>query len=210
MFRERYGARDPSRAQPPGRSGRLPLAGRDAFGPIVGRAGGSAGQPMKGVPVKSDMRSRWLVAAAVLATATAMVVAAPSSASTSGTTYTITTVKTLGTKWLDVAPKGITKGRFSPGDQLVETNDILRDGRVHGEFVGSATIVSPGIASPTQAVGMIRATYRFPDGDLYVDGWVSFATTAGSGAIVGGTGAFVGARGTLKTEGSKDILHLLP
>lgn len=163
--------------------------------------------------MKVNTRSKWLsgiVASVLVGSAAVLLLAAPSSARNTDKTYTITTVKTLGTGWLDAAPKGVTKGRFSPGDQVIETNDILRDGRVKGVFVGSAMVASPGIASSARAVGMIRAIYRFADGDLYVDGMVAFSTTAGSGVIVGGTGAYEGARGTMKSDGSKELLHLVP
>jgi hypothetical protein len=158
------------------------------------------------------MPSRWLaVVGAIVITGAAAgsFLAGSSSARNTGKTYTITTVRTLGTRWLDAQPKGVTKGRFSPGDQVIETNDILRDGRVKGVFMGSAMVASPGIVSSTRAVGMIRAIYRFADGDLYVEGVVAFSTTAGSGVIVGGTGAYQGARGTMKSDGSKELLRLI-
>jgi hypothetical protein len=139
-----------------------------------------------------------------------LLLAGQSSARNAGKTYTITTVKTVGTGWLDAEPKGVTKGRFSPGDQVIETNKILRDGRVKGVFVGSAMVASPGIVSSARAVGMIRAIYRFADGDLYVEGVVAFSTTAGSGVIVGGTRAYEGARGTMESDGSKELLRLMP
>src|SRR4051794_1631291 len=105
-----------------------------------------------------------------------LLLAGQSSARNTGETFTITTVKTVGTGWLDVEPKGVTKGHFSPGDQVIETNEILRDGRVKGVFLGSAMVASPGIVSSARAVGMIRAIYRFADGDLYVEGVVAFST----------------------------------
>lgn len=162
--------------------------------------------------MKVDIRSWWLAGAAatVLASVAAiLVLAAPSSARDAGKTYTITTVRTRGSVWVAAAPKGMRVGRLSPGDRVVETNDILRDGRVKGVFMGTAMVASPRTVAASHAVGMLRGIYRFADGDLYVDGVVSFGTTAGSGVIVGGTGAYEGAHGTLASDGSKEVLHLL-
>ena len=57
---------------------------------------------------------------------------------------------------------------------------------------------------------MMRAVYRFGDGDIYVDGFVTFARPSASGVIVGGTRAYRGARGTFASTEAKDVLQLLP
>jgi hypothetical protein len=163
--------------------------------------------------VKVNRDSRWVVAAVVVVltgTVAGLVRADPSSATNAGKTYTVKTVKTLGSTWVAASPKGMTTGHLSPGDRLFETNDILRDGSVKGVFIGTVTVVSPRTVSANRAVGMVRAIYRFADGDLYVDGVVAFSTGAGSGVIVGGSGAYEGARGILKSDESTDTLQLLP
>jgi hypothetical protein len=151
-----------------------------------------------------------MVVVVLAGAAAGLVRADPSSAGNAGKTYTVKTVKTLGSTWVAASPKGMTMGHLSAGDRLFETNDILRDGSVKGVFIGTVTVVSPRTVSANRAIGIIRAVYRFADGDLYVDGVVAFSTTAGSGVIVGGTGAYLGARGTLKSGGSTDTLQLLP
>jgi hypothetical protein len=65
---------------------------------------------------------------------------------------------------------------------------------VKGVFVGSA---SPRTVAAERAVGMMRAVDRFGDGDIYVDGIVTFARPSATGVIVGGRGAYRGARGRL-------------
>jgi hypothetical protein len=163
--------------------------------------------------VKINGHSRWLYAAVVVilsSAAAGLVQADPSTAGNAGTTYTVKTVRTLGSTWVAASPKGMMTGHLSPGDRLVETNDILRDGGVKGVFIGTVLVVSPRTVAANRAVGMIRAIYRFADGDLYVDGVVAFSTGGGSGVIVGGTGAYLGARGTLKSNGPIDTLQLLP
>jgi hypothetical protein len=163
--------------------------------------------------VKVNRQSRWLYAVVVvvlIGAAAGLVRTDPSSAGNAGKTYTIKTVKTLGSTWVAASPKGMRMGHLSPGDRLVETNDVLRDGSVKGVFIGTVLVVSPRTVSASRAVGMIRAIYRFADGDLYIDGVNSFSTGAGTGVIVGGTGAYLGAQGTLKSNESTDTLQLLP
>lgn len=149
-------------------------------------------------------------ASAVLGAIVVLLLAAPGSARNTGKTYTITTVKTRGSIWVAATQKGMRPGRLSPGDRVFETSDVLRDGRVKGVFIGTATVASPRTVAAGRAIGMVCGIYRFADGDLYVEGVVAFSTTAGSGVIVGGTGAYQGAQGTEKSNGSKDVLQLLP
>jgi hypothetical protein len=56
----------------------------------------------------------------------------------------------------------------------------------------------------------MRGVYRFADGDIYVDGFVSFAGPSGTGVVVGGTGAYKGIGGTFTSTEAKDVLRLLP
>lgn len=163
--------------------------------------------------MRLNLHSGWLRVAVVVLLAGAaagLLNAEPSSARNAGKTYTIKTVKTVGSIWVAASPAGMKMGHLSPGDRLFETNDILREGSLKGVFIGTVTVVSPRTVSANRAVGMVRAIYRFADGDLYVDGVVAFSTGAGSGVIVGGTGAYEGARGTFQSNESTDTLHLLP
>jgi hypothetical protein len=70
-------------------------------------------------------------------------------------------------------------------------------------------VASPGTVSAKRAVGLMRAVYRFGDGDIYVDGFVSFARPSGTGVVVGGTGAYKGVTGTFTSTEAKDVFHLL-
>jgi hypothetical protein len=71
-------------------------------------------------------------------------------------------------------------------------------------------IASPRTVAAKRAIGLMRGIYRFGDGDIYVDGLVSFAAPSATGVIVGGTGAYRGVRGTFTSTEAKDVLHLLP
>jgi hypothetical protein len=71
-------------------------------------------------------------------------------------------------------------------------------------------VASPRAVAAKRAVGMMRAVYRFGDGDVYVDGFVRFSRPSATGVIVGGTGAYRGVRGTFASREAKDVRHLLP
>jgi hypothetical protein len=159
------------------------------------------------------LHPRRLVAAAavgVCAVAGAALVADAGRAQQSGRTYTITTLKTRGSVWIAGGGTAMRVGRLNPGNRLLETNDVRRDDGVKGVFVGTVMVASPRTVAAKRAVGMMRAVYRFGDGDIYVDGFVRFARPSATGVIVGGTRAYRGARGTVASTEGKDVLHLLP
>ena len=59
--------------------------------------------------------------------------------------------------------------------------------------------------------GQLSGVYRFADGAIFVEAEGTFDDTdVDRGAIVGGTGAYAGARGTLDSDKTHDVLHLLP
>jgi hypothetical protein len=155
---------------------------------------------------------RRLVVAAVCvgALAGAALAAAPGGAQQSARTYTITTLKTRGSTWIAGGGKAMRVGRLNPGNRLLETSDVRRDDGVKGTFVGTVMVASPRTVAAKRAIGMMRGVYRFGDGDIYVDGFVTFARPSATGVIVGGTGAYRGARGTVSSTEAKDVLDLLP
>jgi hypothetical protein len=128
----------------------------------------------------------------------------------SGRTYTITTLKTRGSVWIAGGGKAMRFGRLNPGNRLLETNEVRRGDGVKGVVVGTVMVTSPRTVAAKRAVGMMRAVYRFGDGDIYLDGFVTFARPSATGVIVGGTGAYRGARGTVASTEAKDVLRLLP
>ena len=78
--------------------------------------------------MKVKRHSRWLYAVVVVVLAGAaagLVRVDPSSAGNAGKTYTIKTVKALGSTWVAASPKGMRMGHLSPGDRLFETNGLL-------------------------------------------------------------------------------------
>jgi hypothetical protein len=151
-----------------------------------------------------------VTAVGVCAVAGAALVADAGRAQQSGRTYTITTLKTRGSVWIAGGGKAMRVGRLNPGNRLLESNEIRRDDGVKGVFVGTVMVASPRTVAAKRAVGLMRAVYRFGDGDIYVDGFVTFSRPSGTGVIVGGTGAYRGARGTVAVTEAKDVLELLP
>jgi hypothetical protein len=160
------------------------------------------------------LRPRRLVAAAVAicacAAAGAVLVADAGGAQQVGTTYTVKPLKTLGSVWIAGGGKPMRPGRLSPGNRLLETNRVLRDDGVKGVFLGTVMVASPRTVPAKRAIGLMRGVYRFDDGDVYVDGYVTFSRPSGTGVIVGGSGPFRGARGTFTSTEARDVLTLVP
>jgi hypothetical protein len=163
--------------------------------------------------MKMNSRRAWMLAASlgVLVAVIATIALAPVGAAVrSGTTYTITTLKTRGSVWIAGGGRAMRVGRLNPGNRLLETNEVRRDDGMKGVFVGTVMVASPRTVAAQRAVGMMRGVFRFGDGAIYVDGFVTFAGPSGSGVIVGGTGAYRGVRGTFVSTEAKDVLRLLP
>jgi hypothetical protein len=151
---------------------------------------------------------RTLAISFFLALLAAVVAATAFAATGSARTYTVRTTGQLGSVWIAGGGKPMKPGRLSAGNRLFEKNAIRRDDGAKGVFLGTVVVASTGTVPADQAVGLVHAIYRFADGDLYVDGFVSFAQSTGSGVIVGGTGAYAGARGTFTASEAKDVLQL--
>lgn len=161
--------------------------------------------------MKVKVRHAWILATAVAVAGVAIVQLAPAgTAGTGGRTFTVKTVRTQGTVWIAGGGKAMRPGHLSAGNRLLETNAVRRDDGVRGVWVGTVMVASPGTVAAQRALGLMRAVYRFADGDLYVEGLVSFAGPSGSGVITGGTGSYQGAHGTFSTTETKDVLRLLP
>jgi hypothetical protein len=157
-------------------------------------------------------RSAWLLIASLtlVVAVSATVVLAPAGAAGGGRTYTVRTVKVQGSVWIPGGGKKMSPGHLSAGNRLFESESVRRDDGVKGLFVATVMIASPGTVAAKHAVGLMRGVYRFRDGDIYVDGFVSFGGPSGTGVVVGGTGAYEGAGGTFTSTEAKDVLRLLP
>jgi hypothetical protein len=159
-----------------------------------------------------NTRRGWLLAASlsVLAAVVATIALASSGAAGSAKTYTLRTTAQRGSVWIAGGGKVMRPGRLSAGNRLFETNAVRRDDGGKGLFIGTVMVASPGTVTAKNAIGLMRGVYRFADGDVYLDGFVSFTRPSGSGVIVGGTGAYAGVRGTFTSTEAKDVLYLRP
>jgi hypothetical protein len=149
--------------------------------------------------------------AAALATAGlgAALIADSGRAQDPGRTLTITYGKTAGAA-SDVAPKGIGRGRGSLGDQFFVGGPIRRQDGVRGYLQATFTVGERRVAL-ARSKGLLTGVYRFPDGDIFLQARITFDDVdTDRGAIVGGTGAYAGARGTIESDKTHDVLHLLP
>jgi hypothetical protein len=162
--------------------------------------------------MKLNHRRLWALAASLsaLAAVVATITLAPAGLAGGGRTYTLKTVKQEGSVWIAGGGKVMRPGRLSAGNRLFESNAVRRDDGVKGVFIATVMVASPGTVAAKTAVGLMRGVYRFADGDVYVDGFVTFADPSGSGVIVGGTGAYVGVNGTFTSTEAKDVLRLRP
>jgi gamma-glutamyltranspeptidase len=163
------------------------------------------------VPVKASNRCIRVSAGSIVATvavAAAIALTPAEAAGVGGRTFMVATTKQQGSVWIAGGGKAMRPGRLSAGNRLFETNAVRRDDGTKGVFIASVTIASPGTVAASSAVGLIRGVYRFADGDVYVEGLVSFAGPSGSGVIVGGTGAYAAVRGTFTSTEAKDVLRL--
>ena len=121
-------------------------------------------------------RGRSLIASIAVVAAIASVPLVPAlAAGGSGRTYTVRTVAERGSVWIAGGGKTMSPGRLSAGNRLFETNAVRRSDGLKGMFVATVMIASPGTVPAKHAVGLMRGVYRFRDGDIYVDGFVSFA-----------------------------------
>ena len=155
-------------------------------------------------------RGRSLIASLALVAFIVSVPLVPAiAAGGSGRTFTVRTITERGSVWIAGGGKTMRPGRLSAGNRLFETDAVRRSDGLKGVFIATVMIASPGTVPAKRAVGLMRGVYRFGDGDIYVDGFVSFAGPAGTGIVVGGTGAYEGVTGTFTSNEAKDVLHLL-
>ena len=150
-----------------------------------------------------------VTAALAAAGLTAGLVADSGRAQDPGRTITITPVK--GSEaFNDVAPKGVRRGKTSLGDQFFLTVAVRRDDGARGRLQATYTVGQKKV-SLVGSRGQLSGVYRFADGAIFVEAEGTFEDSdVDRGAIVGGTGAYVGARGTLDSDKTHDVLHLLP
>ena len=157
-----------------------------------------------------------VVAAAVAATALAVVLASSGSAQAPGErTLTFTERNDLATfKLVENPPRNRESERLSLGDMFVFAQPLF-DGaneRRVGRIATTCTVIKRG--SFDTAGFQCSSSLRLRDGTIEAQGLSGFGRTTVRIAVVGGTQAYEGARGTFSasTSGntSTSVIHLLP
>lgn len=144
-----------------------------------------------------------LVAASGAALLVALVFAlsAPAGRGSSEVSMTIRVTSTIaGTRAVDVAPKGTSRGDRLHVKSILR-NAVAQFGKKKGAVVGSDQAVFT-LLTPTSA--SLTVVVKIPDGTLRVQGQVSPSTTSGRLRVVGGTGSFAGARGSCEVRDLPD------
>ncbi len=132
---------------------------------------------------------RMVVAALVCAGAASGVLATTSGGQSPRATTLSLTAETTAFSVVDTGPTG-----DSPGDLIVSTDRLLRDGRV----VGRSSLTCIGVTgSLANGSAQCTGTFVVPGGRLEVQGEAVArgGTFSGRGAVVGGTGRYLGVRG---------------
>jgi hypothetical protein len=131
---------------------------------------------------------------AVLASVSALVVAAHPIAATSSTATAQTiTFTARGSTFheVDVAPKGETP---TPNDSFVVTSKLFRAGERIGTLHAQC-VVTRRAADPARTPLLCQGVYKFKDGTITGTALLS-ANPISRVAVTGGTGAYAGASGT--------------
>jgi hypothetical protein len=114
--------------------------------------------------------------------------------------------------FVDNAPRSKNPRRphFSPGDVLVFTVPLTKDGRRRGSLRANCTVTA-GSRDPNRAPVLCYGVFSFREGQVAVIVSLNdLGAKLTSGAIVGGTRAYAGARGTFTSvvgrQGTIDTL----
>jgi hypothetical protein len=97
----------------------------------------------------------------------------------------------------DLPPIGIKHGKLSLGDRIVQTQQVLIDGKVAGWVSFDGTIVNRTSTTFAHFKAVERIVGHLSDGELFAVGYVDAANGVDRSTISGGTGAYAGAHGTI-------------
>jgi hypothetical protein len=154
-----------------------------------------------------------LAAASCCAIAVAALAADSGQAQNAGKTLTITW-RAGNDAALDVAPKGVERGRVGLGDQFFVGGAIRRSDGATGTLAATFTVGNAHTVPIAKSVGTFVGAYHFADGDILFQAFGTFDDVdIDHGAIIGGTGAYAGAQGTFDSKNTKsnetvDTVHL--
>ena len=97
----------------------------------------------------------------------------------------------------DLPPLGMKHGKLSLGDRIVQTQQVLIDGKPAGTVSFEGTIVNPKPTTFSNFKATERTVGHLSDGEIFAVGYVDPASGGDRSTIIGGTGAYAGAHGTI-------------
>lgn len=146
------------------------------------------------------------LAALAAGAAVAMPVAAGSAQSTPRT-ITVTDGKGM-IVFDDLPPLGIKHGKVSLGDRIVQTQQVLIDGKPAGAVSFDGTIINPKPTTFAHLKAMERLVGHLPDGEIFAVGYIDAAAGVDRSTIIGGTSAYAGAHGTIIATNNGAVITL--
>ena len=97
----------------------------------------------------------------------------------------------------DLPPRGMKRGKLSLGDRIVQTQQVLIDGKPAGTVSFEGTIVNPKPTTFSHFTATERIVGHLSDGEIFAVGYVDAASGGDRSTIIGGTRAYAGAHGTI-------------
>jgi hypothetical protein len=141
-------------------------------------------------------RSIVLPFAALAATAAVALPIAAGSAQSGPRTITVTNGKGRMV-FDDVPPLGMKHGKLSLGDRIVQTQQVLIDGKPAGTVSFDGTIINATPTTFSHFKAIERSVGHLSNGEIFAVGYVDAASGGDRSTIIGGTGAYAGAHGTI-------------
>jgi hypothetical protein len=141
-------------------------------------------------------RSIVLPLAAVAAAAAVALPVATGNAQSAPRTITVTNGKGKMV-FDDLPPLGMKRGKLSLGDRIVQTQQVLIDGKPAGTVSFEGTIVNRKPTTFSHFKATERTVGHLSDGEIFSVGYVDAASDGHRSTIIGGTGAYAGAHGTI-------------
>jgi hypothetical protein len=152
-------------------------------------------------------RSIVLPLAALVATGAVALPIAVGHAQSGPRTITVT-IGTAKMVFDDLPPLGMKHGKLSLGDRIVQTQQVLIDGKPAGTVSQDATIVDPKPTTFSHFKATERTVGHLSDGEIFSVGYVDSTSDSHQSTIIGGTGAYAGAHGTIVGTGNGAVITL--
>ena len=108
----------------------------------------------------------------------------------------------------DLQPRGMKHGKLSLGDRIVQTQQVLIDGKPAGTVNFEGTIVNRKPTTFSHFKATERIVGHLSDGEIFAVGYVDAARGGDRSTIIGGTGAYAAAHGTIAATDNGAVITL--